>query len=303
MHTSLDKMRAPRTLVENRISFAGSESELSIYDTYNAATKVSLQADQLLYCGMVTGQKILHNERHTHGQLFLPHESYVMAPGETIEIDFPEATETTPTTCLTIEISKERVNTIAERMVDRLQLTNPASADTPPTIHTHHTADTQYLLDRLVTIFTGNHPDRDIMVDLGISELVVRLLRQQERDLLLNHCRQAPDASGMSAAIDFIQKRLHQPLDMDELSRHACMSRSSLYAEFKRSIGCSPRELRQQLRLKSAAEEIRGGASITHTCYNLGFGSASHFSRRFREFFGCSPREYRNRHNDTHSTT
>ena len=36
-------------LVENKLTFAGPETELSIYDTYRSASGVGLDADQILY--------------------------------------------------------------------------------------------------------------------------------------------------------------------------------------------------------------------------------------------------------------
>lgn len=295
MHAStLSNLRKPQKLVENRVSFAGPESELSIYDTYNAASRVGLDADQLLYCGMVTGRKIMHDTQHETEQLFLPHESFVMAPGEYVEIDFPDATLTCPTTCLTVEISKEKVEEISTRLSDLYPLESGPESwqyDTQH-LHTHHTTATQHLLSRLVSFFTENHPDRDMMVELGITELVVRLLRNNERDFLLNYCRKTPDASGMSAVLSHIESNLSTPMDIDQLSRIACMSRSRLYAEFKKQLSCSPSELQQQLRLKAAAKRLEKGEIITKVCYELGFSNPSHFSRRFRLFFGRSPREY-----------
>ncbi|MDO7666784.1 MAG: AraC family transcriptional regulator N-terminal domain-containing protein, partial [Pseudomonadota bacterium] len=90
-----------QSLVENKIAFAGPESELSIYDTYRTASRVGLRSQQLLYCGMVKGKKIMYGTGNEHGEIFLPHESFVMPPGEFVEIDFPEANEESPTTCLT----------------------------------------------------------------------------------------------------------------------------------------------------------------------------------------------------------
>lgn len=46
---------SPKVLVENKVTFAGPESELSIYDTYEQAERVQLKSDQLLFCAMVTG--------------------------------------------------------------------------------------------------------------------------------------------------------------------------------------------------------------------------------------------------------
>jgi len=291
-----------QSLVENKTAFAGPESELSIYDTYRVASRVGLVSQQLLYCGMVKGKKIMYGAETTtgndHGEVFLPHESFVMPPGAFVEIDFPEANEEQPTTCLTIEFSKQRIEAISERMRD---LTTLESLEhdweyQPHIIHTHHTSDTQQLLEKLVCLFTQNHPDKEIMVDLGVSELVIKLLRQQGRQILLSYSRQAPDTSGIIAAIHFLEKNLTIPLNIDQLSRHACMSRSKFYIEFKKQLGCSPGEFQQQLRIKASAEAISLGKSVTEACYDVGFNDLSHFSRRFTRFYGCSPTAYRLKH-------
>ncbi|MCW8945523.1 MAG: AraC family transcriptional regulator [Sedimenticola sp.] len=298
MHSAaLSKLRRPQKLVENRVSFAGPDSELSIYDTYASASRVGLDADQLLYCGMVKGRKIMHDKHNSADQIFLPHESFVMAPGEHVEIDFPDATPDTPTTCLTVEISKEKVEKLSERMMDLYSLDSGSEGwrYTSQILHTHHTSETQHLLMRLVSFFTENHPDRDVMVDLGISELIIRMLRHQEREFLLNYCRNTPDSSGLSNALNHIENNLAKPLDIDQLTKLACMSRSRLYTEFKNQLGCSPNELQQQLRLKQAAKRLEKGEQITAVCYDLGFANPSHFSRRFRHFFGSSPRAYQSR--------
>lgn len=282
-------------LIENKLTFNGPQSELSIYDTYQRASRVGLDANQLLYCGMVSGTKVMHNPSHKEGELFLPHESYVMPPGEYVEIDFPEASENNPTTCLTIEISRERVESIAERMRDVSTISVPQYDGQyhPKILHTHHTQDTQLLLEKMVGLFLRNDPDKEIMVDLGVSELVTRILREQGREVLLRYSQQTPDANGITAVLSFLETNLSEPLDIDVLCRKACMSRSRLYVEFRKQLGCTPGEFHQQLRLKSAAESIQNGQSITDACYSFGFNDLSHFSRRFSLFFGCSPRMYR----------
>ena len=287
-----------QSLVENKIAFAGPESELSIYDTYRNASRVGLGSQQLLYCGMVKGKKIMYGTGNDHGEIFLPHESFVMPPGQFVEIDFPEANEESPTTCLTIEFSKERIETISERMRDltKLESINHDWEYQPQIIHAHHTTDTQQLLEKLVCLFTQNHPDKEMMVDLGVSELVIRLLRQQGREILLSYSQKSPDASGVIAAIHFLEKNLSIPLNIDQLSRHACMSRSKLYVEFKKQLGCSPGEFQQQLRIKASAEAISSGKTVTEACYDVGFNDLSHFSRRFTQFYGCSPTAYRLKH-------
>lgn len=286
-----------QSLVENKLSFQGPNSVLSVYDTYRTASRVGLDADQLLYCGMVKGRKIMHDFHQKQGQVFLPHESYVMPPGEYVEIDFPDADDLRPTTCLTIEIDRDRIEFLSERMRD---VTTLDSLDhdwqyQPQVIHTQHTSDTQQLLERLVTLFTRNSPDKEILIDLGVSELIIRMLRQQGRDVLLDYCQHTPDASSITAALSFIANNFSQPLNIEKLCRHCCMSRSKLYVEFKKQVGCSPGEYQQQLRLELAAEAIRNGKSVSEVCYSVGFNDLSHFSRRFTQFFGCAPSVYKNK--------
>lgn len=293
---SLIKRREKRQLlVENKLKFAGPESELSIYDTYRSATGVGLVADQLLFCGMVSGRKVMHHLPEQSSELFLPHESFVMPPGDYVEIDFPDAKEESPTTCLTIEISKDRIERISERMRDlmSLEMTEHNWEYQPRIIHKHHTSDTQLLLEKMVSLYTQDNPDKEIMLDLSVSELVIRLLREQGRDVLLSYSQKDPEASGVIAAIHYLEQHLSVALDIEQLCRTACMSRSRLYVEFKKQLGCTPGELHQQLRLKSAAEAISAGKSVTDACYSFGFNDLSHFSRRFTRFFGCSPSSYR----------
>jgi len=295
---NVSQLRTPRVLIENKTSFSGPDSEVSIYDTYKAASRVRLDAGELLFCGMVTGRKIMHatgTDSMAKGQDFLPHESFVMAPGGIVEIDFPDATPSTPTTCLTVEISKEKVNRINDRLNDSLPMLELADQwkMRMPVLHTHHSTETQRLLTRLTKLFIENHPDRDILIDLNISELIIRMLRHKTRDFLLAYCSNDPEANSLIAALDWINSTLSKPLDIDHLCRHAGMCRSRLYVEFKEKFGCSPVELQQQLRLKQAAERIKNGEAITAISYDLGFSTPSHFCYRFKNFFGCTASEYR----------
>ena len=294
---SVNALRKPTQLVENRIKFAGPESEVSIYDTYEAVSRVGLEADQVLYCGMIKGKKIMHSPGQEE-QIFLPHESFIMAPGTRVEIDFPDAKVEDPTSCLTVEISKEKIASVAECMNDAFPLDSLQrewSYDTE-VLHTNHSTATQKLLTRLLTIFTENHPDRNMLIDLNISELVIRMMRKQEREFLLSYCSAEPDANSLTAALSCIKSNLAKGISIKELCQIACMSRSRLYYEFKNKLGCSPAELQQQLRLKEATKRLKRGDVITTVCYDLGFSSPSHFSRRFKSCFGCTPTEYRNKY-------
>ncbi|MFK5948786.1 MAG: AraC family transcriptional regulator N-terminal domain-containing protein [Methylococcales bacterium] len=295
---NFDSAHKSGILVANKTSLSGENSEISIYKTYQSASGVRLSTNGILFCGMITGRKIMRMSNHdkTYSKIeFLPHESFVIAPSNTIEIDLPDATLDTPTTCLTIEISKNKVNKISSQINETLPLFELASQwqTRSPILHTRHSTETQQLLVRIGRLFTENHPDRNTLLDLSISELIIRMLRHKTREFLLAYCNNDPEFNSLMAALDWINSTLSKPLDIDQLCRHAGMSRSKLYNQFKKNINCSPVELQQQLRLKLAAERLSSGENITAISYDLGFNSQSHFCQRFRKFFGCTATEYK----------
>ena len=292
--SSLNRYNNRSLLIENKISFAGPESELSIYDTYRQADRVGLSSDQVMFCGMINGKKIMHSPDNNQSQVFLPHESYIIKPKGFVEIDFPVAQEDNPTTCLTIEISKDRINQISEKMHNYLptMIDGQNQEYIADNMHMRHTTDTQKLLKRLVNLYTHNNPDKEILVNYGISELVTKLLRRQSRNLLLNYSKHMPDANSMTAVIDYLRSDITKPFDIDKLCLKACMSRSALYVEFKNQLGCTPSNYYWQLRLQTALEMLQNGKTVTTACYSAGFKDPAHFCRRFTQLYGCSPSQY-----------
>jgi len=297
LHKERSRLEEPKSLVEDRVAFAGPNSELSIYDTYDSVNDVALSAGELLFCGMISGRKIMHDADQYRTE-FLPEESFVMAPGERILIDFPEASLSTPTTCLTVEITRDRVESICNRLNDVAPLDrqfNEWEYHDDLRVHAYHTKETQQLLERLTQTFidVDGSSERNVLIDLGVSELVVRMLKYQTRRLVLNTCQRNPELNGISTAVSHIQNNIDQALDVEKLSRLACMSRSRFFSEFKKHLGCTPSEFLQQARLQKAADLLARGISATEVCYQLGYRDPSHFSKRFNSFYGVTPSNYR----------
>ena len=288
----------PQQLVENRTVFASHGAELSIYDTFASAEKVRLDAEEILYCGMISGKKVLHGKHHFNSA-FLPHESFVMAPGETVAIDFPEATLDNPTSCLTLGISRERLRDVCDQLNQKNPLPKELGSWRPHddhVLHLFHTEATQQLLERIVGSFVHNDDDRDLVLNLGVTELLTRMLRQQGRSFLLNCARHDPTLNGLTETVRYIDDHLAETVDIEQLCRVACMSRSKFYQQFRHVMGTGPMEYIQQRRLERARELLQSGRSVTEVCYDVGYVNASHFTRRFHQQYGVSPRDYLKQH-------
>ncbi|CAA6814502.1 MAG: Transcriptional regulator, AraC family [uncultured Thiotrichaceae bacterium] len=287
-----------KSLVENKLSYYSDNSELGIYNTYQKSSGILFKSNELIFGGALAGRKIMHTQGIQNEQVFLPHESYIVAPGETIEIDFPDASLSTPTTCITVEISNDKM----DQVTDRLHSILPDIENTTqwelgsPILHTHHCTETQHLLNRLAKLFQENHPDRELMIDLNVSELIVRLLRHKTRDFLLARSNLDPEFDGLTNSLTYIQDNLSSHLDIEKMCKLARMSRSCFYIKFKKKLGCTPLEFQLQLRLSAAAQRIKQHELMTTISYDLGFSSPSHFSRLFKKHFGYTPSCFKKKH-------
>lgn len=290
----LKQWKSPKSLLKNRISFAGLNSEVSIYDTYEVAKGIQVTSKKLVFVGIIAGNIKIHTSNFDG--IFSVNESFLLAAEEIVKIDFPDASLENPTICLVVEISPERVNQVSERLSGSIPaLESNTRQQNDSILHLNYSTEIQYFLNHIDKLFSENHPDRDKLVDLQISELTIRLLHHDTRNFILTHSSSTSEEKSLNAALSWIENTLSTPLDIKELCLHACMSRSRLYVEFKKKLGCSPVEFQQQLRLKRAAKRIKKGEPITAISYDLGFNNPSHFSHRFKSFFGCSATDYRQR--------
>jgi len=292
---SISNLRSqPEKLIENRIDYAGPNVGLSVYDTYEKCHDIGLDSEQVMFCGMLSGKKVLHIDDQAID--FLPNQSFLLSPGQHVDIDFPTATLSHPTTCITINIAKQQIQDIS----DKLNLSQERQSGLPEMQfhHQDHLHDslnlpTQALLERLILLFTENNNNREALIELGISELIIRMLSQQSRNFLLNQLQHDPEMTGLHKALSYINQNFQEPVDIDALSKMACMSRSKFFKIFKQSLGCTPAEYIMQWRIEKACLLLKAGKSVTQAAFDSGFTNMSHFTRRFAQRYGVSPKHYK----------
>lgn len=79
---------------------------------------------------------------------------------------------------------------------------------------------------------------------------------------------------------------------LESMARAAGMSRSAFAAEFKQQIGVAPAEYLLRWRVTLAQSMLLSGVSIKQASEQLGYASASSFSRAFVQSVGMSPRAW-----------
>ena len=133
---------------------------------------------------------------------------------------------------------------------------------------------------------------KDILADLTLKELIVRLVQLQALDTISH-----PTGSGpLAYIVQYIGGHLREKMDVDNLSRKACMSKSNFFRQFRREYGISPVQyiIRERLRkARTMLADTRQPVNIVGL--ESGFEDVNHFIRLFKQSEGMTPGVYRNK--------
>ncbi|MGA6974237.1 MAG: AraC family transcriptional regulator [Candidatus Binatus sp.] len=97
----------------------------------------------------------------------------------------------------------------------------------------------------------------------------------------------------MSAAINSMHSDPAHHWTVQELAKHAGMSRSTFAVKFKETVGASPIEYLARWRMLVAGDRLVNSSDpVSAIALSLGYESESAFSTAFKRVMGCSPRKY-----------
>jgi len=106
--------------------------------------------------------------------------------------------------------------------------------------------------------------------------------------------RHAGMHEGILKAMHFISRRFAEPIGIDEVARHAGLSRSHFIRLFHEQTGITPRRFIEDCRLGEAAHLLRTrNLSAAEIGFSCGFHDPARFSRVFKSRTGQSPSELR----------
>jgi AraC family transcriptional regulator len=105
--------------------------------------------------------------------------------------------------------------------------------------------------------------------------------------------QQAWHAARVDRAKALMRAHYAEPLTLSRLAREVGMSLYHFARVFADLEGRPPHRFLQEVRLAQARARLRAGASVTDTCFAVGFGSLSHFVTTFRRRFGLRPSDAR----------
>lgn len=92
-------------------------------------------------------------------------------------------------------------------------------------------------------------------------------------------------------AIHALREQFAEPVRIDELAAIARMSATAFHRQFKALTSMTPLQYQKQMRLLEARHlMVSGEANAEAAAYQVGYESASQFSREYARMFGAPPR-------------
>lgn len=99
----------------------------------------------------------------------------------------------------------------------------------------------------------------------------------------------------LSIARDFIQANYCKEINLNELSRVACLSPYHFHRAFKKTFGITPKKYVTALRIERAKWLLRNkDFNVQHICQEVGFKDVSSFTRLFATYTTVTPSAFRN---------
>jgi AraC-like DNA-binding protein len=121
-------------------------------------------------------------------------------------------------------------------------------------------------------------------------EILYRVLQGPHGAMLRDIATPDTALSRIRLAIQWIRNNFTSPLRVEALAEIAAMSASAFHRHFKAATAMSPLQFQKRIRLLQARMLlIGGGQSAAAVAFDVGYESASQFSREYARFFGRPP--------------
>ena len=132
--------------------------------------------------------------------------------------------------------------------------------------------------------------DAELLAPLVVDEILIRLLRSPVGGRVAQIGHAGSGVQRIARAVSEIREHFAQPLSVDRLARLVNMSVSSFHQHFKAVTAMTPVQYQKVLRLQEARRLMLSHANDTRAAAReVGYVSASQFSREYARLFGSAP--------------
>ena len=243
---------------------------------------------------MLRGKKVMHLFDKP-GFDYLPGETVIVPPNITMTIDFPEATTHQPSQCTALAINQKEIS----NTIDFLNENYPREDNIGwqlnyKQFHFFNNHELAQLINKLIRISTGSELTKDVLANLTLKELLVRIMQMQNLHEVHDNLHELAANTRFAYVLEYINNHLTEKLNIDALSQMAFMSKPSFFRAFRHELGISPVDYVIRERIQFAKQLMTNPYnSISEACFKAGFNNLNYFSRAFKKVEGITPSVYK----------
>ncbi|MDC7238718.1 MAG: AraC family transcriptional regulator [Sphaerochaetaceae bacterium] len=206
-----------------------------------------------------------------------------------VEAGTPQATKEDPLLGVYISLDTKMMREITIEMESFIKGHSKESYTSSPSIAVSSWDDSfSEALFRLLSI--ENDPvDTAILKESRLRELYYTILKGEAG-------KSARRAFGVgneiARSIEYISKRVEQPISIEDMADQVGMSRAVFHRKFKQATTMSPIQFVKSMRLNMGAMKLAAGMNINEAALQVGYVSSSQFSREFKRMYGQSPKQW-----------
>jgi AraC-like DNA-binding protein len=205
-----------------------------------------------------------------------------------LEAEIPDASPDEPFLSLMLELE---ASTLSALLLD-LDDGSMSGCDVSAELGIYRSPLSEELLEGLVRFLRAleDPVERRVVAPLAERELLYRLLVHEQGHVLRAVGLADSRLHRVSRVLRFLQTNYDRKLDIDTIAAEAAMSPSTLHHTFKEVTAESPMQYLKKIRLHNARlRMVHDGLNATEAAYDVGYKSASQFSREFKRLFGRAP--------------
>jgi AraC-like DNA-binding protein len=219
--------------------------------------------------------------RYTAGQYL------ALSVGLPVLASITEATEDRPYLALAITLDLRLINDLMDE-IGRVQDSTPAPSRIGLFVGTLD-AQQRDATARLAALLATPDAMR-VLYQTIVRELFYWTLTGRDGGDIRRLAAMNSRTQSIAKAINVMRAEFTDGVPVERLAAIAHMSVSSFHHHFKAVTSMSPLQYQKQLRLLEARRlMLAGGVDATHAAYEVGYESASHFSREYVRMFGAPP--------------
>lgn len=219
-------------------------------------------------------------------------ESYlVVASPLPLEIELLGVTPANPALCLSVGVDLALLGTLAHAL-DQVRAVTAQPVKAPPRA-VYATPFDDQILDAAMRLAEAllDPLDAHILADTIRREIVYRALLGPQADALRALLGRDSTAARVARVLRELHASPQRQISVPEMAGMAGMSVSAFHAAFKAATSLAPIQYQKAMRLHRAQALITfDGRRVSDAAYEVGYASASQFSRDYKRLFGASPR-------------